>query len=87
MRYESNIIDALEEFGPSRAEFARREKMRRIAVAQMRRQAAMQMLRIKPVSRETGMEAIEPREMGTRLVYQTKHFGTKVTLPWLSIQR
>lgn len=80
-------IGALEDFGPSSKDFARREKERRVAVAKLRRQNAMNLLRIKPVAKPANpsLPAIEPREHGMYLVYETKKYGTTVTLPWLSI--
>lgn len=86
MRTMQTVIDVLEDFGPSSAEYARREKERRVAVAKLRRQNAMNLLRIKPVAkRGASLPAIEPREHGDQLVYETKKYGTTVTLPWLSI--
>lgn len=87
MRCDQIILGILEDFGPSSKDFARREKERRVAVAKLRRQNAMNLLRIKPVAKPAtpSLPAIEPREHGMFLVYETKKHGTTVTLPWLSI--
>lgn len=86
MRCDQIILGILEDFGPSSKDFARREKERRVAVAKLRRQNAMNLLLIRAVSnRSPSLPSIEPREHGMFLVYETKKYGTTVTLPWLSI--